>query len=430
MASYYWSFYPILGLQIEPTDDLCTYLWEGATIIASEEREGFLKCIGYVTEQDDDDLRLVRLGKGDSFLAIRANTDDFAGERALEVASVLSLLFLSLQDFRYSCSLPDENSGDRRQFIPRIYGHGHIGYTEGILSRSWLTFYPEPQFQVTREKLESILTASNLSSLHSILLSKQNPVHKSFYSRLSTTTKFLYSIIHNPLPETQLTGSVTIIDKLLSSGGSNFRLLSERIESLIGSTSFDTHSVETVLKIRHDITHSGAFTESGYARNAIQLAMAVLLAFSNAAYKFKSHEEFLHILDLHSAIRKTGDHKTELFKLLPSSGIPQLPAPPDYLPSKLVNYLYSRSGAGATASEEIALKYATMIKVLADIRLIDENKAFSKIRDTIIDSQFPFQSFDEYTRFKIDNDDKLSANVDHIHEHINDDMFGHWRFVL
>jgi hypothetical protein len=211
------------------------------------------------------------------------------------------------------------------------------------------------------------------------------------------------------------------MEVLVQPGKGYYGRVGQRIRALIGDHLADRHAIEKIIEWRHGIIHRAERSDDGAAKNAVVLAVKVLLHAANVMPLFSSYEEFLTYLDALAA----GDAVTDAVdKSVKSIDLP------DQLPYKLATYLYSRDRVVDEVDTVRRREFAVAVVLLAELRARDLSQALETLAAAALDMPVPFHDVQDLQQFLASNASLIDERRQKIKSHIDQDYFRQWYWVL
>lgn len=220
-----------------------------------------------------------------------------AKNRAFSVAALLTIVFLCTNKRGETCGLV-EQLHRKRKFLTMLdlqeggfVFQGGGGHSRMILDSRF-------NIKMSRSELKRFLNQKNFAGLTNILLTQGRNISKSLHNTINQAAIRLADAIHSISPSSQLLGSVTAIEILLSELGDPYDVIKKRLSSLIGSDAYALHNGDNIFNARHRYVHRGdEIFEFKMSTEAIVLSILALLNYSNATTKFSSKQDLLNYLD-------------------------------------------------------------------------------------------------------------------------------------
>jgi len=235
------------------------------------------------------------------------NFIESARKRAYEIASILSVSFLSIDKLSRVCGLVEQSS---RKISNTIFVNldeykfsAHLKFDDSFSINS-----SESAFKISRQDITEFLNQSSLNGLSKVLLLQNDVLNKSLHHAITKACICLINSFNLPDITSHILGAITSIEILLTEQPDRYSILQKRLESLIGKESIERYEMEKVFKARNSYIHRGEdIDDYEISLKALALAMSSILTFSNAAYRFESKSSFIAYLDFLVASKKVSD---------------------------------------------------------------------------------------------------------------------------
>jgi hypothetical protein len=309
--SQWLIFIPLSGLVLTGEQKLeGKYLFGDVNVIS---RETFLR---HFTSLEDNTP--TSLATADAYLVLRrkgvVNTRWFdedrkneqfmaeAGQRAKQIAALLTLYFLASSDEGVIVRLDDQ------QFLTQTH-FGILGVNDnqerllvgsyGPLNNTFTKSDPEAPV-LSSEGLEQALHQPLVAALTQVFEPK-SALGGSLRDSIIQASVRLATAIHAPTYTDQLLGAVTSIEILLSGDEQSptFKMKQTRLETLIGKNNAEKYEFDQVLRARHAYVHKGEdTTDRRLPLQAICAALHTLLIYAQVAHKLKSKNALITMLDI------------------------------------------------------------------------------------------------------------------------------------
>ena len=412
-----WDYFPIRGLEI--TTDAATLspmLFGWATIVSREDLIHFVREMPFAKAgRDTTAMRMVESMTGEedsSYILIKgigrtsSERDINTEKRSFEIASVISLIILARESWRFSCCLAGQVTYTPRYFNIRINTHSGLSQLkQGLLTRAFIHHIPDPPIRLSRTALADLLVDSPFGDLSKIVLFRDKSVDTSFHRVLSTAATLLYETINTTIPESQLIGAVTAMEVLLAISQTRFETIQFRVRLLLGEKPYDYYGADRIFKSRHAFVHEGSQGSASDVANGMVLAVSALAAVARIARDFPSHGAMIEYMEFMESFAKYVRHRPERKSILAVQKI--TPWFPDYFAFRLIAFAYSRKEIDAYDLQERRIAFSSIVYIYEQHRAVPRKEAFFRVAKALTDVESPFISYRSYAMFYARNSDTI-----------------------
>ncbi|MBX9938803.1 MAG: hypothetical protein K2Y32_06090 [Candidatus Obscuribacterales bacterium] len=206
---------------------------------------------------------------------------DQARRKALRNLAVLHFVVAVNSSPQVRCAFSDELPTFKRLNLAYDIDQSSVIHTESS------TDMGEPLIR-SKDQLRNQFSEPRQSAFFSFLLRKSNSNYvRDVQNSVVKASTFLTNACHQWSESERLLTAITSIEMLMSANtsSSDYKLLQSRIRALIGIEEADRLELQKTFELRHHLVHHGKACLS--SRNALYLAVACLVNFSNLAAKLQ-----------------------------------------------------------------------------------------------------------------------------------------------
>ena len=297
--------FPLYGIRITTAyaDTDFVALFHRASVVSGNALVEFYKTLPAFVNTDSRHQAIESLDRDISYVLVQTDREDH-GERlvdtrtrALEVASVLSLLVLIRTSMNESIGLREHvYTSPWYQHIMVNSRTGVESISSGMATRAWVHTPPTRPIEATQGDVLRWTRHSSCADLARAVLDCDKSIEPPLRQRIAHASIVLYEAINTPTPEMQLLGAITVAEFLVAdSNAAKWETIEKRLKVLAGSEHFD--QLKPLLQLRHAFVHEGKRCNNGGARLAARLVIGLILSYSRMAANYATHTKFVEHLD-------------------------------------------------------------------------------------------------------------------------------------
>lgn len=225
---------------------------------------------------------------------MRAELAHDADRRSYQVASLITLVILGHWLLSNTTALVSQlHRGRRTRVMYNLESEYFYGKVSAVQSFAALSV--DSALKFSRQELMKLLRQEEFVGLTEVLgqpTQRAEPLRQA----IQAASVRLAEAVHSIVPSSQLLGAVTALELLLTSD-QRYKTTKRRITALIGDQAREFR-VNEIVDARNQYVHYGKeVTDEPLARNAVYLALACLLRYSNLASEFQNKEDLFQYLD-------------------------------------------------------------------------------------------------------------------------------------
>lgn len=314
-STAWWVFFPFTGLDItDKKNGLISPIFGDVAIVSKKHIGQIIQNLKLDEHMPSENAEFIAdmienpVDEFQSYIAVRRtgilNADEYlskpaleAKERAEQIAALLALVFLARSTSRKTCGLVEQIHSRVQSISMLDLENGGFSHSFSSVSNSSVLDAGN-LIEISAKELTSILEKEEFKSLAQIILLQKSSLSKSLRNTTIQSSVRLMEAVHSPKFSTMLLGAVTAIEMLITDQPTDYKIIKNRITTLVGKHLSSLYDLEKIMETRHEYVHKGKeVSDDKIATKALALALSCILAYSDIVTSFKLKSDLLSYFD-------------------------------------------------------------------------------------------------------------------------------------